>query len=95
MRIVKDFILREITDEYILIPTGNTTEEFNGLITLSETGAFIWNHLEQAESFDALLEMIIAEYEIDKKTAAQDAYELLNQMLNVGMIALTDPSKSW
>lgn len=37
MKIAKEFILREIAGECVLIPTGTTTQEFNGLITLSET----------------------------------------------------------
>ena len=29
MKIVKEYILREIAGEYILVPTGETTQEFN------------------------------------------------------------------
>lgn len=95
MKKIKEFILREIADEYLLIPTGSTTEEFNGIITLTETAAFIYNHIEEAESFDDLLNMIIKEYEIDKQTAANDAYQFINHMLMNGMITLSDKEKNW
>ena len=52
MKKIQEFILREVADEYILIPTGKTTETFNGIISLSETAAFIYEHLEEAPSFD-------------------------------------------
>ena len=39
MKIIKDFILRNIAGEYVLIPTGTTTQEFNGLISLNEIAA--------------------------------------------------------
>mgnify|MGYP003510539641 CR=1 FL=1 len=52
MKKVKDFLCREIAGEYILIPTGNTTEKFNGMITLTETAAFIYNHIEEAKTFE-------------------------------------------
>lgn len=42
MRIAKEFILREIAGECVLVPTGATTQEFNGLITMSDTARFIW-----------------------------------------------------
>ena len=45
MKIVKEYILREIAGEYILVPTGETTQEFNGMITISETAKFIWENL--------------------------------------------------
>lgn len=95
MKKIQDFILREIADEYILIPTGKTTEDFNGLITLSDTGAFIWNHLEEVENFNQLITLITSEYEIDAQTASQDAYALLNQMLQVGMITMTNAQENW
>lgn len=95
MKKMKEFILREVADEYILIPTGNTTEEFNGIITLTETAAYIYNHIEEAESFAQLIDMITSEYEIDKQTAAQDAYEFINHMLYTGMVALSDHDKNW
>ena len=50
MKKIKEFILREVADEYILIPTGKTTEEFNGMITLSETAPFIYEHIDIFES---------------------------------------------
>ena len=37
MKIVKEFILREIAGECVLVPTGATSQEFNGMITISDT----------------------------------------------------------
>ena len=95
MKKVKDFIIRKIDDEYIMIPTGQTTEEFNGIISLTETAAFIYNHIEEVTSFDSLIELIIAEYDIDKKTAAEDAYIFINQLLYNRMIELTSKEENW
>lgn len=36
MKIVKEFILREIAGECVLVPTGATSQEFNGMITISD-----------------------------------------------------------
>lgn len=95
MKKIKEFILREIADEYILIPTGSTTEEFNGIINLTESAAFIWNHIEEANTFEELIDMITKEYDIDSNTAMQDAYQFINHMLANGMVALSDINKNW
>ena len=95
MKKIKEFILREVADEYILIPTGSTTEEFNGIITLTESAAFIYEHIEEADSFDTLVNMIIGEYDIDKQTAANDAYMFINHMLANQMIEISDKDKNW
>lgn len=81
-----EFVKREISGEILLIPTGRTAETFNGIITLSEVGDFIWEHLEKVESFDALLNLILEEYDIDKETLAKDASGFMNQLLRAGMI---------
>ena len=95
MKIIKEFILREIAGEYVLIPTGDTTREFNGLITLTDTARFIWEHLESTNSFNELLDLILEEYEIDRDTAAQDAAQLIVQLLNRRFVALTKEDGSW
>ena len=95
MKKIKEFILREIADEYILIPTGSTTEEFNGIINLSDTGAFIWNHIEEANTFEELIQMITKEYDVDVNTATKDAYEFINHMLANRLITLSDNEKNW
>ena len=47
MRISDQFILRQIAGEYIIIPTGQTTLKFNGMITVNEQGAFLWEALKE------------------------------------------------
>lgn len=95
MKIIKEFILRELADEYILIPVGSTTEQFNGLMTLSETGAFIYKHIEEAKDFNDLIDLILNEYDIDKDTASQDAVYFINQLLKTGIITLSNPNNNW
>lgn len=73
MKIAKEFILREIAGECVLVPTGATTQEFNGLITMSDTARFIWENMEKAESLEEMIQMILEEYEIDEETAKKDA----------------------
>ena len=56
------------------------------MITLTESGDFIWEHLEEARDFNHLVELILEEYDIDKETAAQDASAFLMQLLQASMI---------
>lgn len=86
MKRIKEYIKRNIAGEIVLIPAGQTAEDFNGMITLTESGDFIWEHLEEARDFNHLVELILEEYDIDKETAAQDASAFLMQLLQAGMI---------
>ena len=86
MKRIKKYIKRNIAGEIVLVPAGQTAEDFNGMITLTESGDFIWEHLEHAQDFNHLVELILEEYDVDKETAAHDASAFLMQLLRAGMI---------
>ncbi len=86
MRAVKDFIMREIAGETILIPSGSAAKKFNGLITVNELGAFIWNALSEDLTLDALTERITDAYEVNAATARADASEFLDELRQVGAL---------
>lgn len=72
MKTRKDYLMRQITDDYILVPTGAATSDFNGLINLSETGAFVWKNLDSAKDVEELIQKMLEEYEVDEETARND-----------------------
>ncbi len=95
MKIVEEFLLREVAGEYMLIPVGETAQKFNGLITLSETAKFIWNHVEQVNSLDELVQRITEKYDVDKETARRDAYLFVSGMLERGFAVTTKEDHTW
>ena len=80
MKINFEFVIREIAGEYVLVPVGKTTAEFNGLFPLTETGAFIWNLLPDAENEDYIVNKLLEEYEIDRETVQADVTQFLNKL---------------
>ena len=95
MKIVKEFILRDIAGEYVLVPTGETTQEFNGFITITDTAKFIWENIEKVDSFKELVDLILEEYEVDEETAVRDTAGMVNDLLKNGFINCTKEDKSW
>lgn len=92
MKIDKNFVLREIADEYIIIPTGRTALEFNGLITVNEVGMELWKMLQEDVTFDDLLNGILEEYDVDENAAREDIQEFLDRLVKGGI--LTEDEKS-
>ncbi|MCD7818434.1 MAG: PqqD family protein [Lachnospiraceae bacterium] len=89
------FITREVAGEHFLIPVNEGTQIFNGLITLSESAVFIYEHIEETSSFEDLLSQFRKEYRVPEETAKQDIAEFLNQMLQVGMITFSNIQNYW
>ena len=86
MKFKKEFMLREIVGETILIPVGESNNHFNGIITINELGKFIWENLESSENEEVLLGKILDEYEVDEKTAKTDLDEFLDKLKQVEII---------
>ena len=86
MDIKKEFIVREIAGEYILVPYGQTTLGFNGIITMNELGRFIWENYENAKDEDELLQKILDEYEVEKEVAKADLDEFLGKLKEADII---------
>ena len=86
MRAARDYIMREIAGETILIPSGSAAKKFNGLITVNELGGFIWDILAEDVSLDTIVERITAEYEVDADTARTDAEAFLDELRRVGAL---------
>ena len=86
MKISKDFIMREVAGEVIVVPTGAAASRMNGLITLNEVAAFLWKNLKEERTEEELTRMVLEEYEIDAKTAAEDVRKFIEALEQLGML---------
>lgn len=86
MKINPDFVLREISGDYIIVPTGKTTLNYNGLFTLSEVGAFIWKCIPDAADKEDIIQSLMREYEVTHEDAEKDTTEFLDQLKKYNMI---------
>ena len=86
MRAAREYLMREIAGETILIPSGSAAKKFNGLVTVNELGGFIWNVLAEDVTIEQIVNRITAEYEVDAETARIDALEFLDELRQVGAL---------
>lgn len=86
MRIKEGYLLREIADCAIVVPVGERVIEFKGIMTLNDTGNFIWRCLTEDISYNQLLASILEEYEIDEATAQADLNDFLQSARESGAL---------
>lgn len=86
MKIQKEFVLREIAGDYVIIPTGKTALTFNGLITVNEVGAELWKMLQSDVTFEDLTKGILEIYDVDEETAKEDIREFLDTLEKGGVL---------
>ena len=86
MKFKKEFILREIVGEFILVPINKSISKFDGLITTNEVGKLIWENYESSKDEEELLHKILEEYEVEEKEAKEDLDEFLDKLRQVDII---------
>ncbi|NZA39789.1 PqqD family peptide modification chaperone [Eubacterium callanderi] len=77
MRIKEGYMLREAAGETVVVPFGEEALNFQGIISLNETGALLWKELEQGCEKKDLVQALLDEYEVDTETAEKDVNEFL------------------
>lgn len=86
MKIKAEYVLRQITDEYLAIPVGEEKEKLHGVIRLNEVGAFLWDCLSVERSEEDLLHCVMENYKIDEEKAKQDIRGFIAQLETMGCL---------
>lgn len=74
----KDFLLRSLGSESVIIGIGGESKSINGMIRLNATGVFYWNELQKGTTVDALTQKTLERFEdADEETARADIQDFL------------------
>lgn len=68
LKLKEGFVLREVAGEAVVIPIGDAVD-LNMMITLNDTGRFLWQKLENETDEAGLVKALLAEYDVDELTA--------------------------
>lgn len=80
MKLKEGFVLRKIGGESVVIPIGNNIADFNGIIRLNESAAFLWGLLKNETTKDDLVKYLIREYKIDDVLAINDVEKFISTL---------------
>ena len=86
MKIREGFVLRNVADEHMVMPTGENVGKFGGAVVLSDVAAFVFEQLKRPVSREDLLSLILAEYDVDAETATADLDALLAQFREMNLL---------
>ncbi len=87
MKTKKGFVLRDVCGENIIVAEGIENIDFNSIISLNETAAFIWKNVKDKDfDVERMAEILLEEYDVDKETAVKDCKALAAKWLEAGII---------
>lgn len=87
MKLKENFALRSVADTWVVLPLGEEAINFNGMLTLNESGALLWQALERGGDRESMADALMAEYVVDRAKALADVDKFLAKLREVGCLA--------
>ncbi len=72
MKIKSGFMLRQVANSFVVVAVGARSEEFNGMVNLNATGAFLWKETQKGAERDELVEALLEQYDVTRELAERD-----------------------
>lgn len=80
MKIKEGFLLRNVAGNNVVVPVGQATLDFNGMMSLNDTGAFIFGKMIDGISREELIQAVMDEYDIDEQLATTDVDNFIKKV---------------
>lgn len=77
MKLTGEFVLRQVGEDVVVVPTGKTALELNGMILLNAVSRVLWERLTEGCDLPALVTAVTADFDVTPAEAAADIGEFL------------------
>lgn len=78
MKLRDGFVVREIADSIVVVPTGDLLKDFQGMMTLNQSAQYVLELLSNEITEEALVHAFAEKYEVDEESAKTDVMSFVN-----------------
>ena len=86
MKLKPDFQIVQMANDYMLVPTGDQIDSFNGTVILNEVSAFLLDQMKEDLEKEELVERLLMEFDVDPATAREDVDAAVEKMKQIGIL---------
>ena len=86
MKLRENLLLRQVAGSWVVVAVGMACVNFDGMLTLNETGAVLWKALETGTDRDGLIAALTSEYEVTAEQAGADVDDFLAVLSQSGCL---------
>ena len=86
MKLKKGFILRTVSGETVALPADGVTN-LDVMITLNDTGKFLWEKLAVGAEKDELVDALLAEYDVERERAEKSVDAFVARLKELDFLA--------
>ncbi|MBR4826632.1 MAG: PqqD family protein [Bacteroidales bacterium] len=86
MKTVQGFTLRPLGKEFIITAENIRQIDFNRMISLNESAAYLWKEVDGKEfTAETLADLLTERYEVDRETALRDSEAIIAKWVEAGI----------
>ncbi|MBO4757297.1 MAG: PqqD family protein [Bacteroidales bacterium] len=86
MKIVEGFRLRPLGKEFIVTPESVAQINFNKMISLNSSAAYLWKSVEGKEfTAETLRDLLLERYDVSEEIAMRDAENIARTWIEAGI----------
>ena len=86
MKLKGNLFLQQVADTWTVLPMGKDVINFDGIMTLNETGVILWKKLEEEVEKQDLVDALRAEYDVSEEQALADIEEFIEKLSLAGCL---------
>lgn len=86
MKLKTGVILTKMQDETVAVAVGEAGSVFKGMIKMNETAAFLAEHLQNEQTEDGLVSLLLSEYRVSEEDARRNVRYVVAQLTKIGLI---------
>ncbi len=76
-------VARRVADSFVLVPLVGRGADLDSIFELSPVGTFIWEHLDGRTDGHAVVEALVARFDVSPAHASADYLEFVGQLLSI------------
>lgn len=81
-----DFMMQNVGGENLLVPLGAQVMDLNGLITLNDTAAYVWERLAEERTLDELAAAVAKRFDVALEIARADVQTFVDEIAKIGLL---------
>lgn len=86
MKLRGEFLVRQVMDDIVAVPVGQTALQFNGMILLNDVSKRIWDCLTQETDTESIVTALTDAFDVSDREAREDVQEFLDKLRKMQLL---------
>ena len=86
MKLCGEFVVRQVMDNIVAIPVGQTALRLNGMILLNDVSKIIWDCLRQETNLESTVKAVTDAFDVSADEARTDILEFCDKLRKLQLL---------